>query len=399
MSTRRVVAINTASQLIGKFLSAGTAFLVSFLVARNFGAEGFGEFTKITTYVAFFFFIADFGLNAIFLQQKTPFSILLGLRAAGGLLLIFLSLAILAFIPHGQDQGYTGFVRLGIILFSPAIFFQGLITTTNAIFQKQLRYDLATMAITAGAAGTIVALWIFQWSGILGSIFALITGSIVTAIAALFLSRQFVDSLSIRIRIPDMIKLFLPAVPLGLTLLFNLVYFHADSVILTITRSTTEVGIYGLAFKVFEVPLVIPTFFMNAVYPLMLKTKSENFVALFKKSFIALFITSLVSLIAMWFASPLLLFIRADFAASIGVLRVLSLGMPFFFMSSLVMWALIALKKQYLLAIIYGCSMLLNILLNIWLIPLYGYMAAAWITVVSEAVVLLFSGFVLRKAL
>jgi O-antigen/teichoic acid export membrane protein len=56
------------------------------------------------------------------------------------------------------------------------------------------------------------------------------------------------------------------------------------------------------------------------------------------------------------------------------------------------MWVLIAEKKQKLLLGIYGISMIINICLNYFFIPVYGYMAAAWITVGSEALVLSMSG-------
>jgi O-antigen/teichoic acid export membrane protein len=63
------IAANTLYQLIGKLITAGITFLVTILIARQFGSTGFGEFTKITTYVAFFYLIVDFGQNAIVLKQ------------------------------------------------------------------------------------------------------------------------------------------------------------------------------------------------------------------------------------------------------------------------------------------------------------------------------------------
>jgi O-antigen/teichoic acid export membrane protein len=121
------------------------------------------------------------------------------------------------------------------------------------------------------------------------------------------------------------------------------VYFRADSIVITLTRPTTEVGVYGLAYKVFEVALVFPTFFMNAVYPLMLRrNKLKKIVT---NSFVLLLATSLVFIVVVWVLSPFLTFIKSDFAASIGALRVLSLGLPFF-VTSVAMWALIALKNK-----------------------------------------------------
>jgi len=56
------------------------------------------------------------------------------------------------------------------------------------------------------------------------------------------------------------------------------------------------------------------------------------------------------------------------------------------------MWILIAKKKQMLLLKIYGISMIINIVLDVLFIPTYGYMAAAWITGICEAIVLAMSG-------
>jgi O-antigen/teichoic acid export membrane protein len=46
---KKIVAINTVSQLIGKAVSAAAAFIVTFLIARQLGAAGYGDFVKITT--------------------------------------------------------------------------------------------------------------------------------------------------------------------------------------------------------------------------------------------------------------------------------------------------------------------------------------------------------------
>jgi O-antigen/teichoic acid export membrane protein len=198
-------------------------------------------------------------------------------------------------------------------------------------------------------------------------------------------------------------KLLVPAIPLGITLIFNLVYFRADSVVITLTRPTAEVGIYGLAYKVFEVILVFPTFFMNAVYPLMVSEtvgkSNGRLKKIFMSSFLFLLATSVVAVLVLWFAAPLLSLIKSDFTPSVGALRVLSLGLPFFFVTSTTMWALIALKKQKALAGIYGVSMIVNIVGNILLVPQYGFMAAAWLTVACEGLVLVLSGLILVQSL
>ena len=405
-SATGVVAWNMASQIVGKVLGAGATFLATLLIARAYSAEGYGDFIKITTYVALFYSFADFGLNAIYLQQsqqpqvKNAWASLLGLRLLGSIFLIFAALSVLAFVPTGVTQGYTPLVRVGIIIFSPAIIFQTLLTSANAVFQKSLRYDFSTLAVGSGAAITLILLWLVtSWlggaSGVLLSVVSFLGGSAVTAVVALGLARRLTGTLRFSFRTPELLKIFVPAIPLGLAILFNLVYFHVDSVILALTRSTLEVGIYGLAYKVFEVSLVLPTFFMNTVYPLQLaasgKSEAERreFRKLFFRSLYFLSLASLFSLLVFWAAAPLLTLVRSDFALSIPALRVLALGLPLFFISALLFWTLIAVGRQTLLLVIYGIAMVVNILSNLVFIPRYGYMAAAWITVASEGLVLL----------
>ncbi|MBI5620819.1 flippase [Candidatus Gottesmanbacteria bacterium] len=419
------VVWNTASQLVGKVVGSGAMLLISIMIAREFGAQGYGDFTKITTFVAFFYLFVDFGLNAVYLKRQTAdnkqqianskgnadWATLLGIRIVGGVLLMFLAIALLSFLPQGETQGYTGLVRLGIILFSPTILIQGLIVSANAIFQKHLRYDLASLAIAAGNIVTVilVAFALYGLSlriGVLGVTTSLLVGLGVTGIVSLAFVRRLERFIHISFHQNTAKTLFFAALPLGITLLFNQVYFRVDSLVLALTRSTTEVGLYGLAYKVFELPLVLPTFFMNSVYPLLLlqqaqnsKFKTQNFQATIKKSGAVLLLTSVIFSLAAWFTAPLLIYIRPEFSESISLLRILTLGLPFFFLSSLMMWTLIALGRQMALAVIYGSVMLVTVLLDILIIPIYGATGAAWITVGSEALVLFISGAVLQRYL
>ena len=72
---RQKLIWNTGSQVAGRAISALTTLGITILIARAFGTGGYGDFVKITTFVAFFYLLADFGFNAIFLQRsKVPAS-------------------------------------------------------------------------------------------------------------------------------------------------------------------------------------------------------------------------------------------------------------------------------------------------------------------------------------
>ena len=393
-SLRVNIAVNTAAQIIARGVSALTTLVITIIIARQFGASGFGDFVKITTYVAFFYLLSDFGLNAIYLQRKSEWEDLLVLRVLLSLLLVGIAYFGLFVLPRGTTQGYTPLVRLGILLFIPSIVFQALTTTGNALFQKHLRYDLSTIAVIVGSVFSLcsvlgIFLFVFTGATVLWATTAVLIGSGANAFAALLLSRRLQPSSHARISFFSIRTLFIASIPLGLTLLFNLVYFRVDSIILTLTRTSGEVGIYGLAYKIFELPLVFPTFFMNTLYPIMLTTTDVMKRKLVARASIFLFSSSLIVAGGLWICAPIISRIRPEFVSGIPALRVLSLGLPFFFLSSLAMWILIAHKKQTLLAVIYGISMIVNVCLNCLFVPAFGFMAAAWITVGSEAIVLL----------
>jgi len=413
-SLRLIVATNTISQLAGRAVSVLSMAIISFMIAKRFGPEGYGDFVKITTYAAFFYTLSDFGLNAVYVQRavgtsEQPLRIrlwqsLFGLRVMMGTVLIAIALSLLWFLPGSSAQGYTPLVQLGIILLSPVLLAHATTTTTNAWFQRLLRYDLATAAQNAGSlVMLVVALVLFLVSTVNGAIVgvaALLLGSGVTALTALYFVRQTHGVISPIIQWHSMVNDLRRALPLGLTLVFNLIYFHSDSVVLTVARSTHEVGIYGLAYKVFELPLVLPIFFMNAVYPVLLQAHTQSTKHaqnIFWQSSAFLLVSSFVIAMILWGAAPLLILVRPDFVESILPLRVLLLGLPIFFVSALFMWVLIAQNKQWQLLTIHAVTMVVNIALNILLIPKYGYMAAAWNTVCSELLILIVSGMVVFR--
>jgi len=408
MSNRKTIALNTISQIIGKLLTSGTTFLISILIARSLGASGYGDFTKVTTFVAFFYLFADFGLNSAYLEladKKNAANVLLLLRTIMGLILIFLCLSLLVFLPGDAFQGYTPFVKFGIILYSGSILLQSLITTTNAFFQKHLRYDYSAYALTTGSITTLLCIAAFPYLHIEGNLLmilcAFLLGTLVSIITALFFAKKIVPDLGFSGDLSLARSMIILALPLGLTLLCNVVYFHADSVILTLTRSSAEVGIYGFAYKLFEFPLVIPTFFMNAVFPLLLVSKksgdTRSFLRQMKQSAAILFSLSFVILLCGYIATPLLSLIKEEFSASALPFRILLCSLPIFYLTSVTMWTLVALKKRTILLVIYLLSMIVNIGSNIFFVPTYGYVAAAWITVGSELFVLLASFLVIYQ--
>ncbi len=391
-----LIAKNAVYQTLAKIATSGLGLVVTLLVAKTFGDAGYGDFAKITSFVTFFYLAVDFSLNAIFLQKERDsrsFRSLVTLRLFLSLGITIFVNGIVLFLPQSSrlDVGFPPHLWPSIFLFSLTITLQGVLFSANAVFQERLSYrSLLWVSVIGSAVTLFFALLCFLFSLPLFFIFlAYVIGNIIAAVVALFLSREKLFPLVWDRRFSR--SLLVESFPLGLTLLFNLVYFRIDIILLSFFRASAEVGQYGYAYRYFDFLIAVPLFLSNAIYPLLLRQVKNpgTFNALVSRYIGIFFLVSMLLLVPAWFFAPLLSYVVGGFTQSVLLFRLLLISLPFFFLTSILQWVLISQKQQRYLFIVYGTSALVNILLNLYWIPLKGAPAAAVITGVSEGVVLL----------
>lgn len=389
----KVIFKSTFYQTLTRIVTSGVGFLITIFIARYFGVLGFGEFTKITAFVGLFYLFADFGLNAVFLREEEnyKFNDLFYLRLLIATILILIINFFALILPYNSllNFGFSPHERVGILIYSFTIFSQSVMFSSSAIFQKKFRYDLLALS---SAAGSILSLLLIVFFSIyrfsIDYIYiSLLMGAFLAAlISVISIKDSFLEN---KLSFSFMKSLIKESAPIGLMLIFNLVYFRIDTILLSIFRSTVEVGIYGFSYKFFDFLVALPLFLSNSIYPILLKNLNEK--ARFKnsvKKYIGIYtIISFIVIIIFWFSSPLFTLVRQDFASAIIPFRILLFSLPFFFVTSILQWALIAQKKQNYLMFVYIFSAILNVLLNIIFIPSFGYIASAIITGATEAVV------------
>ena len=408
MVLSKKTAQNTFWQLLGKLVSALATFLILGLVARRFGEEGTGEFTLVLAYVALFYLLADFGFNAVVVKKMVAqkekavsfFRNLLGLRFVWAGALIVLALAVSRILP------YSPFFKLGVLLTLATIFTQAVLTTSNAFFQFRRRYDLSVLASSLGGL-TVLFLasgLIFKGVSLVQVLVAYPVGGAVMAAGSLVVIRRFQLAVSPRLDASVWRSFFKATFPLALTLIVDLLHFKVDAFLLAYFRPMTEVGIYNLAYKIFENILVFPVFFVNSVYPDLVTGHLQgiqNLRLMTAKALRFLVLVSLVISLGLLIFSPLAIRLLAGrgFAGSVTPLRLLSFSLPAFFVTALLMWVLITLGQQWLLFRIYLLAMILDLGLNLIFIPRFGYLAAAAITGITEGLVLFLESFLVWKFL
>lgn len=408
MNTLLTVFKQAGWQLLGKGVSSLSTIIILGLITRNFGASETGVLTLALTYLSFFALISDFGLNVHVLPEflkenlTSQWQKLLGMRL---LLTVFSTLlaTIIVLLWPGQTDLFKMTVLLGLF----GIIEPGIYVTATAVFQSRLRYDLVVLANVGGVAVILLSVvgLILQKIGVPWVMLGYVAGWFVSGALALILIKKYVDSLLPIFDFSYIRKIFRESWPISLTLVLNIVYFRLDTFMISIFRNFAEVGVYNVAYQIFQTLLVVPSFIMNGYYPVMLKNFAENrlkFISQIKNATLAMFVLSILGVVFTYIFSPFVVDLITGgkgFAGSITSLRILSLAFPAFFVTSILMWTLITLRRYRLILAIYVTGLVTNGLLNLWLIPIFSYIASSWITVISEYLILVLQLIILRKVL
>lgn len=410
MSFYLKIGLNTFYQLLARSFTTFANFVIILLVAKSLGSFGLGQYNKVFTFVGIFSLFVDFGLNAIFLKigRERHLFLLIILRLIIASIIFILIQPIIFILPYNATlhSGFSFQEKIYIEIVALVLFLYAFSHSLNVIFQKHERFDLTIWpSLVWGAISLIIGVYSFYTKNLFFFFLAMVIGLVGYVVAAfillvfkLGLGREIFSCLPTDFKfIKDLFK---KSLPLGTTLFLNLLYIRADVLILSILRPTVEVGIYTLAYKFFEFPLNLSFFIMGSLYPIFLKSHKEGRNKLYsqvKKSALFILLFSFFILIFTFAAAPLIGLIKHEFYQSILPFRILVISYPIFFLSNLLLWVLITENKERILPLVYSCSLILNVVLNLIFIPLYGYNASAVITVVSELFVFVFFIFLLKN--
>ncbi len=412
------VTNNTLFQLIGKFVTLSVTVLVTYLITHSLGRDAYGAFSLMLNVPGLFFVLTDFGLNALvikaiskenasqYVSQETSEGLLksyflgvLKARFVLSLILIGFLNVLLFFLP------YPEYVRTGVQIGSLLILTFSLFRTLNLIFQAKLRYDLSTLSLSVGYLFILIVSLVCLWLHlpITSLVIAYVLGGIITFLVGIYLICYrlhlcvgTVSDLPVPMR-----SILVQSIPLGLMFIFSQLSFKEDMFLLSVLRMPANfpysresvIALYALPYRIFEISLVIPTFFMNALYPVLVelyhKQRSE-FLHQFKRYIgsLVLFGTGFSAVVYILAPYILTLFGGNAFAPATWVLRVLMLGAPLFYLTSPLAWLVVILDGQRWLPVVYLISAGFNLILNLVFIPQYSFYGATLITVVSEALVL-----------
>ncbi len=272
MSTTRVLAHNTLIQFIGKAVGTALALFASTLLFRYLGPADYGKFHIILTIVQLSGIIGDLGLYLIVLNDisnpkrganhvvSQHFMFRLYLNAM--YLLIMAAISLIA--------PYESAIRLGIFLMSFSNMFIWLSQIFQTVFQKHLVSSRAALSEIIGRGVLLFATIVMMQMRV--SLVPLTLTVVAGNFAQFFLSWIFARKyVSFKWRIDGgyIIEMLSRTWPVALCIWFHLLYFKADSIILSWYVSDYEVGIYGMPYRITETLVTWPLVFMGLLLPIL----------------------------------------------------------------------------------------------------------------------------------
>lgn len=401
------VGKNTAFQIFGKIVSTTLGVIITILLTRYLGPEGYGQYIFVLVFVTMFGVIGDWGLTLITIREASKnltdagkiISNVLFVRILLAILAMVLSIIAINFLPY--DSNVRGLVVIG----SFYLLAVSLKTSFQIVFNVKLK--LQNWAISEIAANSValilILILITNEAGLPQILWAFNLGHLFAAGVAGFLAYKIIP-LNFRLSILNIKYILQESLPMGAILVLFTVYNRMDTLILAHYHGNVAVGIYGAAYRIFEVLVLGAAYFANSLLPTISRLAVDD-----KPTLKKLFFKSLIILLGMGFLVAVVNFIFAPigiaviggqkFMEAVAPLRILSLALIVSYFNHLGGFTLIALGKQWWSFKIAFIALAVNLVLNFGLIPRFSYNAAAFTTFLTEGLIVIITVYLIRHEL
>lgn len=382
------------------------ALFANIFIARHLGSSDFGNLNYAIALIAIFSPLTYLGLNSIVIRDlindSNSHEALLGssfiLKLIASLIIVISFISFAPFFIKDQD-----ILSLLIILSLGSIFESFLVISFWYLSQSEARYySLACIIAVAISSFTKITFVILDKSLIWFGYATLLQAVITACILIYFYASHRNNVFSWRFQHKVAFKLLKKSWPLALSAGFALIYLKIDQVMLGSMVSSSELGLYSAASRLSEIWYVLPTALATAVFPKIvnkIQEDSDNYnkflLTLYSIALIAsIFIAIPISLTSDFIIN---LLYGKHFLGSGYILSIHIWACPAMFLGAIYAKVLIAedLMKLSLFRDIFGS--VINVVLNLYLIPFYGGVGAAIATVISYSASTFITPFLFRQ--
>lgn len=392
-ASRLNILRNLGWSVLGKVVNLTGSLLVGVIVARYLGPEQYGLMNYVISYVFLFQTFAVFGLDNIEVREEArnpeQFRTILGSAFCIRVFFALVAMAAVAFTAwQFEADRYTFLV---ICLYSLSI----LLTSFNVIrnyfisivqneyvVKSEINRTLVGMAIKialyfAGMSLTwFMVAYTFDYVLLAG-------GYIVSYQKKIGRLRDWkYDRDCSRLLIRE-------SFPLMLTSAAVIVYQRIDQVMIGKLINNESVGYFGTASRIVEVLIYVPMMLAQTIAPVLTSCRERSEADYFKKAqvfmdislWLSILLAVATSLASYWIIVPLF---GEKYAPAVVILQVMAFKAASVALSNTAGTMLVVegLQKWAICRDLFGC--IVCVALNLWLLPKYGFVAAAFVAIASN---------------
>ncbi|MDD5594094.1 MAG: flippase [Candidatus Margulisbacteria bacterium] len=395
MGLTRQITKNFSWLFFGEFLNGLISFFIVVYLARVLGVKTFGLLSFVQAFLIYLLIVVDAGFTpygiremAKDISQRHRLAVnIIALRIIWGLLVYLMAAVCLLFLPLAFELKLLFAVTFLLVIsknMSPEWIFHGLERFEYVGLEKILNRSILALLIVLfvkGASDLIKAPFL-----------EFVVGFVVASLFLTLIVTRFVSFRAREIKFKDWRYYFVEAAPMGISYVLLQLYFNIDTVMLGLMNRIEDVGFYSAAYKIIFALLIFATVLGKSIYPVLSRLYAGNREKM-KKLVSALFNYNLflgipIAVGGMILSEPIVLLVfGAKYYPAAWAFRILVWTILTVYTSAPFTFSLLAAGRQrdYFYGMAAGASV--NILLNLFLIPSYGFVGAAVAKIVTEVIV------------
>ena len=401
------VAKNTAFMTFASIGQKIISFVYFTIVARSIGVAGTGKYFFALSFTTIFVVFVDLGLTNVLVRESAKvkekiqkyFSSVLVAKVVLGIISYIALIVVINAMDYESETKYLVYIS-GITMLTDSIHLSvyGILRAIG-----NLKYEAVGIVLSQLATlilGTIFI--VFKFPLVYLMVAFAIPSFLNVIYASTILYKKYGVKLSPRYD-REILKYIIPiAIPFALAAIFSRVYSYIDSILLSKLAGDHAVGLYSVPYKIAYAFQFIPFALAAALYPRF----SECFVHdkkrlsfLFERGIKYLLIVSLPIVVGINVLSYdiVVTFFTKSYIDSILPLQILMIGVVFAYLNIAIGSLLNACSRQGTQTTFVGIVMVINIIMNVLLIPKFGVVGAAISACVGNIILTILSCFVVPR--
>lgn len=388
-SLRFLVFQNTGIRFAAQAVSMLVTLAGALVLSRYFGVEKFGGLNYVITFYYFFLVVQDLGVDVIVVREcaRKPEQ---SAKIIGTMRIFKFSLSLFLAALSWALITLTAFPAE----LKPALYIYALILPLVALQHSSVIFQLkldakhpSLIAIMKSAANFIFLIFLVMAGfGMTGYVLALVLSELAVLAAVIYFSRRFirVENTFDRALCAKILKSSFAIAAAGI---FVALTNRVDFLMLERMSGLRELGFYSAIYKVTNLLESLPLAIMTTLYPVMSRyaeeRDGERLKKLYRKSLVLFTVMGLPMGAAVTvLAGPIVqLLFGAEFGEAAAGLRVLIWAVVFLYTAISAGNLLISLGKEKINLAVNIFAAFLNIALNFFWIPKYGFVGASYATV------------------